>query len=99
MPSCEKGRDFDADPLLVRLEWRHQHETAHAVEDGEVILRESPLDPVIDLPVRRLVKMEYEEGSTESNGTVLRSVPGEWLLPFLHQRYDDPAAEGIEISG
>jgi acetoacetate decarboxylase len=99
MPSCEKGRDFDADPLLVRLEWRHRHEAAHAVEDGEVILRESPLDPVIDLPVRRLVKMEYEEGSTESNGTVLRSVPGEWLLPFLHQRYDDPAAEGIEISG
>ena len=98
MPSCEKGRDFDADPLLVRLEWRHRHARVHAVEDGEVILRESRLDPVADIPVRRLVRMEYEEGSTESNGSVLRSVPGEWLLPFLHQRYDDPSAEGIDVA-
>ena len=52
---------------------------------------------VADIPVRRLLRMEYEEGWTESNGTVLRSVPGDWLLPFLHQRYDDPSAEGIEI--
>ncbi|UCE85688.1 MAG: acetoacetate decarboxylase family protein [Deltaproteobacteria bacterium] len=98
MPSCEKGRDFDADPLLVRLAWRHRHAAVHAVDDGEVILRESHFDPVVDLPVRRLVRMEYEEGLTESNGTVLRSVPGAWLLPFLHQRYDDPSAEGIEMA-
>jgi acetoacetate decarboxylase len=52
---------------------------------------------VIDLPVRRLVRLEYEEGTSQSNGRVLRSVPGEWLLPFLHQRYDDPGAPGIEI--
>jgi len=43
------------------------------------------------------VRMEYEEGTTESSGRVLRSVPGEWLLPFLHQRYDDPGAEGREV--
>ncbi len=41
--------------------------------------------------------MEYDEGQTESNGTVLRSVPGDWLLPYLHQRYDDPTAVGIEV--
>jgi hypothetical protein len=35
--------------------------------------------------------MTYEEGGTKSNGTVLRSVPGEWLRPFLHTRYDDVA--------
>ncbi len=97
-PCCEKGRDFDADPLLVQLDWKHRHETVHAVE-GEVVLRDSPFDPVADLPVRRLVSMEYEEGTTQSNGTVLRSVPGEWLLPFLHQRYDDPMVQGIEIPG
>jgi acetoacetate decarboxylase len=96
LPACEKGKDFDGDPFLVRLEWKQTHEQSHRL-DGSVTLRESPFDPVADLPVRRLVKLEYEEGSTESNGTVLRSVPGEWLLPFLHQRYDDPAAEGIEI--
>ncbi len=97
-PSCDKERDFDGDPLLVRLEWRHDQDSVHAIEDGELVLGESPFDPVADLPVRRLVRMEYERGTTQSNGTVLRPVPGEWLLPFLHQRYDDPAAQGVEIA-
>jgi acetoacetate decarboxylase len=96
LPSCEKGKGFDQDPLLVRLEWKHRHDQVHRL-DGELTLTESPFDPVVDLPVRRLVKLEYEEGTTESNGKVLRSIPGEWLLPFLHQRYDDPAAIGIEV--
>ncbi len=96
MPSCEKGKHLDTDPLLVRLEWKQHHEQARKVE-GELILRESPFDPVADLPVRRLVQMEYDEGQVESNGRVLRSVPGDWLLPYLHQRYDDPAVQGIEI--
>ena len=96
MPSCEKGKHLDADPLLVRLEWKQHHEQVRRVE-GELILRESPFDPVADLPVRRLVQMEYDEGQAESNGRVLRSVPGDWLLPYLHQRYDDPAVQGIEI--
>ena len=97
LPSCEPDRALDADPLLVRLEWRHDHSAVHRVEGGELILRESPFDPVVDLPVRRLVTFEYEEGTTESNGRVLRSVPGDWLLPFLHQRYDEPATQGIEV--
>jgi acetoacetate decarboxylase len=96
LPSCEKGGGFDGDPLLVRLEWKHHHEQSAPVE-GELTLRESPFDPVADLPVRKLVSMEYEEGSTESNGRVLRPVPGEWLLPFLHQRYDDPSAPGVDV--
>ena len=97
LPACEKGAGFDGDPLLVRLEWKHRHDRVHRV-DGELVLRESPFDPVADLPVTWLVRMEYEEGSTESNGRVLRAIPGAWLLPVLHQRYDDPGAEGIEIA-
>lgn len=96
LPSCEKGKGFDVDPLLVRLEWSHEHRRVARME-GEVILRESAFDPVADVPVRRLVRMEYEEGSTRSSGRVLRSLPGSWLLPVLHQRYDDPLAPGIEI--
>ncbi len=101
LPSCDpeaKG-PFDADPLLVRLEWQHEHRDVRRIEGGELALRESPFDPVADLPVRRIVRMEYEEGSTQSNGRVLRSVPGEWLLPVFHQRYDDPRAEGVEVPG
>jgi acetoacetate decarboxylase len=95
-PSCEKGKGFDQDPLLVRLEWKHKQRDSWRL-DGTIELAESPFDPVADVPVRRIVSMEYEEGSTQSNGKVLRSVPGEWLLPFMHQRYDDPGAVGIEI--
>lgn len=95
-PSCERGKGFDQDPLLVRLNWKHRQKEVRRVE-GTLSLRESPFDPVADLPVRRLVRMEYEVGRTESNGEVLRSLPGEWVLPFLHGRYDDPGVEGIEV--
>jgi acetoacetate decarboxylase len=95
-PSCEQGKAFDQDPLLVRLEWKHKHSQANEL-DGTLTLGESPFDPVADLPIRRMVRMEYEEGNTESNGKVLREIPGDWLLPFLHGRYDDPAHPGIEI--
>jgi hypothetical protein len=97
LPAIEQGRGFDGDPLLVRLEWRHKHDEVYRV-DGEVILRESSFDPVVDLPVRRLVRMEYEEGGSQSSGKVLRPVPGEWLLPFIHGRYDDMSGDGIDIS-
>ena len=95
-PSCEQGKAFDYDPLLVRLEWRQKHDVVHALE-GTLKLGDSPLDPVADVPLRKLVKLEYEEGTTQSNGKVLRSVPGDWILPFLHGRYDDTSGQGIEV--
>lgn len=48
-------------------------------------LGESPLDPVTDIPVRKLTRIAYEEGETRSNGKVLRSLPAEWVLPIPHQ--------------
>ncbi|HBZ70055.1 MAG TPA: transposase [Deltaproteobacteria bacterium] len=96
LPSCEKSKGFDGEPLLVRLDWKQRHRAVQRIE-GELILRPSPFDPVADVPVRKLVRMEYEEGTSESSGVVLRSIPGEWLLPFFHQRYDDPRAQGIEV--
>ena len=88
LPALEKGKGLEFDPLLVRLEWRHALDKVERVE-GEVILRDSPFDPVVDLPVRRIVSMTYEEGRSHSGGKVLCSVPGAALLPYLHQRYDD----------
>jgi acetoacetate decarboxylase len=81
----------------VRLEWQHTHSASHRF-DGTLELRESPFDPVADLPIRKLVRMEYEEGSTQSNGRILRSLPGEWVLPFLDGRNDEPGLEGIEVN-
>jgi acetoacetate decarboxylase len=97
LPACEKTRAFDVEPLLVRLEWRHKHKGAWKLEEAQLNLYDSPFDPVADVPVRRIVTAEYEEGSAESNGRVLRSIPGEWLEPFLHQRYDDTSGDGVEV--
>ena len=66
-PSCERGKGFDQEPLLVRLNWHHKQERVQRVT-GALTLRESPFDPVVDLPVRELVRLEYEVGRTESNG-------------------------------
>ncbi|MFQ5515730.1 MAG: acetoacetate decarboxylase family protein [Myxococcota bacterium] len=96
-PSCERSGELEGDPLLVRLAWEHVHHEVHSLDDAELVLRESPFDPVADLPVRRMRRMEYEVGRTRSNGRVLRSVPAAWLLPFMHGRYDDVSADGIEI--
>jgi acetoacetate decarboxylase len=95
-PSCEPGKGFDQDPRLVRLEWRHDYERIWRIE-GRLELRDSPFDPVADLPVRRLVQLELVEGTVQSTGRVLRPVPGDWLLPFMHQRYDEPSVDGVEI--
>ena len=95
-PSCTPGKGFDQDPQLVRLEWRHDYERVWRLE-GELELNDSPFDPVADLPVRRIVEFEYTEGTVSSVGRILRPVPGDWLLPFIHQRYDDPRVEGIEV--
>ena len=54
----------------------------------EVILRESSFDPVIDLPVRRIVSMEYSESNTTQRGEIVGTIPGDVLLPYAHQRYD-----------
>ncbi|MFS8607264.1 MAG: FtsX-like permease family protein [Gammaproteobacteria bacterium] len=49
------------------------------------------------LPLRRLVRVEYEDGTSESDGRVLRALPPEWVLPILHGRYDEAGGEGIEV--
>jgi acetoacetate decarboxylase len=88
---------FDGDVLLTLLTWERDYTSLTRIEDGQIILRESPHDPLVDVPVKRLIRMELAEGTSRTGGEVLRSVPGEWLRPFLVQRYDDPQ-EGIEIA-
>ena len=66
------------------------------VTDGEIILRESAHDPLVDIPIRKLLHMEFAEGASKTGGEVLRTVPGEWLAPFIGQRYDGPH-QSVEI--
>ena len=56
--------------------------------DGELTLRESPVDPVVDLPVEEMVSMTWEEGSSSSNASVMQEVDPMDYIPFMHSRYD-----------
>ncbi|MGH9212812.1 MAG: acetoacetate decarboxylase family protein [Acidimicrobiales bacterium] len=87
------GKGFDAEPSLV---YCHRHETYRSLArvDGQVTLTESRFDPVADLPVRRLVEMTLSERRAVQRGEVVTRVPGEWLAPFVHQRYDDLSPVG-----
>lgn len=101
MPSIAAGVDkdggFDGEVFLTQLDWERNYSEVRHIVNGEIILRESPYDPLVDVPVKRLLQMEFAEGTTQTSGQILRAVPGEWLEPFLVQRYDDPQ-EGIEIA-
>ena len=89
------GGGFDSDPWLVHC---HREEKTRAVwkVDGEIILRESKFDPVADLPVRALRFMEFAERSSSQRGELISTVPGEWIRPFVHQRYDDLSVVGTD---
>ena len=64
------GKGFDGDPLLVHVTRRERTRKQWSV-DGEVILRESRFDPVVDLPVREILDIELAERSSFQTGEVV----------------------------
>jgi acetoacetate decarboxylase len=89
------GKGFDAEPSLV---YCHRTETTRSIScvDADVLLRESRFDPVADVPVRRLVDVVLAERRSVQVGEIHGRVPGEWLLPYVHQRYDDLSPVGSD---
>ncbi|MFE1861971.1 acetoacetate decarboxylase family protein [Streptomyces anandii] len=83
------GSGFDAEPVLVHCV-RHEKVRRLQRVTGEVVLRESPYDPVADLPVRRLLGITLGEKTGDQRGRVVERVDARALLPYVHQRYDDP---------
>lgn len=83
------GSGFDAGPVLVHC---LRHEKVRRLErvTGDVVLRESRYDPVADLPVVKLVGITVGEKTSDQRGRVVERVGAEALLPYVHQRYDDP---------
>jgi acetoacetate decarboxylase len=59
--------------------------------DGTMELGDSPLDPVADLSVKELRSITWCRRRTIQTARIAETVPQEWLLPFVHQRYDDVA--------
>jgi acetoacetate decarboxylase len=87
------GKGFDGEPQLV---YCRRDETTRRLQrvDGDITLRESRFDPVADLPVRAIRSIELAERSSVQTGQVKTSVPSDWLVPYVHQRYDDLSPVG-----
>ena len=96
LPAIDRSDRFDGDVFLTQLNWKRNY-TNVANCEGKIILRESPYDPLVDVPVRRIVSMEYAEGSSQTSGELLEKIPGEWIKHHIHQRYDDGIDAGIDL--
>ncbi|HET6353309.1 acetoacetate decarboxylase family protein [Streptomyces sp.] len=83
------GQGFDADPVLVHCTRNERFRKLEKLT-GDVVLRESMYDPVADLPVRRVVELAIGEKTSDQKGRVAERVSAQALLPYIHQRYDDP---------
>lgn len=97
LQGIEDPSTFDGDVYLTRLDWKRNY-TSRSDMSGTISLVESPYDPLVDIPVNRLVSMEYVEGSTITSGRILRTVPGEWIADQWVGRFDDPGNVGVELA-
>jgi acetoacetate decarboxylase len=87
------GKGFDTEPALVHCR-RHEEARDGRTLDGKLTLHDSPLDPIADIPVGRIVSMQFAQVATTQTGEVVERVPADWLLPYVHQRYDDLSVLG-----
>jgi acetoacetate decarboxylase len=87
------GKGFDTEPALVYCR-RHEEARDGRSISGELTLGESPLDPIADIPVHAIRSLEFARVATTQTGEVVERVPADWLLPYMHQRYDDLSVLG-----
>ncbi len=87
------GKGFDTEPALVHVR-RHEEARDGRAIDGTLRLFDSPLDPIADIPIGTVVSMQFAEVATTQEGEVVERVPADWLLPYVHQRYDDLSVLG-----
>ena len=57
---------------------------------------DSPLDPVADLPVKKLRSITLSQRATVVNARTVGTVPAENLITIVHQRYDDLSVLGAK---
>ena len=96
LPSITTPGEFDGDVYLTRLNWKRNYNSRHKF-DGEIKFHESAYDPLVDVPIRKIISMDYVEGATNTSGQILQTVPGEFIRDFWCQRDDTPLNPGIEL--
>ncbi len=89
------GIGFDGAPLLIHVTAESSIEKAERGK-GELIFRDSPHDPVSDIPVSQVVEALYTEGHTYNSARVLTEVDPEAFLPYSFGKTDafDVVTEG-----
>jgi acetoacetate decarboxylase len=87
------GTGFDTEPALVHVR-RHEEARDGRTVEGTLTLHDSPIDPIADIPVGRILSMQFARVATTQAGEVVERVPADWLLPYVHQRYDDLSVLG-----
>jgi acetoacetate decarboxylase len=88
-------RNREVEPSLVYC-YRDETTRTMARVDAGVSLRESRFDPVADIPVRKIREVTLAERMSRQTAEINSHVPGDWLLPYVHQRYDDLSPVGEE---
>lgn len=96
LPSITTPGEFDGDVFLTRLNWKRNYNLKRKF-DGQIRFHESAYDPLVDVPIRRMLSLDYVEGATNTSGQILRTVPHEFIAPFWVQRNDAPDNPGIEV--
>ena len=100
-PSAETAGELDQDPLLVYGE-KTEKARVHEGIDGEVVLKDSPLDPIADLVMRRVVDINWTERASTQVGRVIGPVPRRGpgpVHPPALRRPVRPREEGAERMG
>jgi acetoacetate decarboxylase len=83
-----QGGGFDHDPTFVHVRRTQENRILERL-DAEVVLHGTAFDPVDDLPVKRVVSAYFSENHQTQTGTIVGTVPGDWVWPYRHQRYDN----------
>ncbi len=94
LPSPD-GSGFDHPPLLVHVTTEINVQSAQRGR-GELVLRDSPHDPVADIPVTQVIAAVYTEGVSYTSGKVLCEVDPEAFLAYAFGNMDsiDDVVEG-----
>ena len=74
------GKGFDTEPALVHVR-RHEEARDGRAIDGTLTLHDSPLDPIADIPVGRIVSMQFARGRDHAGRRGRRARPGRLAAP------------------
>ncbi len=83
---------------LVRVEHRSRLRVT-ARGQASVTVRDSPHDPLFDIPILKVLGAALSEGVMETSGAVAATVPAEAFLPFAFAKVDDLLVWAEEPSG